>query len=302
MAAQPNTLAVVSPRPNNHLYHANAAVFRARLEEPIKRTVEKQALVELSSVGGYEYRRADPLRIDGLISYGSGYTQVAGNPSAKHGGVSTLATSVVEDLNVLDVLTADRVVGQIFTEHPEYGKGQVPTVTFLGTRFDNLRIAGHKVEIEPHLDILGPKPKDDESYFKNSGVFSRIAQQYSNIKRVVGLPAWASDQFHFDESEIQENNEMKCSLVNNVEGAPGTSFGHVIDLPFFGKIILGELTVKRVPGNGISAEGIPYPDTYSFHLTMIKLKLGCPVEGDGEVAPLDTNGGGKSTPPPPPIR
>ena len=56
-------------------------------------------------------------------------------------GWATLTTVVVDDLNVLEVLTADRVVGQIITDYPL--EGYVPAVSFLGTRFDNLRIAGH---------------------------------------------------------------------------------------------------------------------------------------------------------------
>jgi len=57
---------------------------------------------------------------------------------------------------VLDVLTADRVVGQIITEHPLVG--YVPIISFLGTRFENLRIAGHPVELDLDLNILGDKP------------------------------------------------------------------------------------------------------------------------------------------------
>jgi hypothetical protein len=294
MVALPNQIAIVNPRPNNHRYHADAAVFRAKIDQPIQREIENEGFVKLPEKGGYEYQPVGPFRIEGLISFESGYTQVAGNPSAKHGGVSTLATSVVEGLNVLDVLTCDRVVGQIFTEHPEYGKGHVPSISFLGTRFDNLRIAGQKVEIEPHLNILGPKPDNDESYFNDGGVFSRIAHQYSNIRRMAGLPQWASEQFRFDESEIHNRNEMKCSLVSSVEGAPGTSFGHVIDLPFFGKIFLGELTVKRELVNCGPNSDASDSDYYKYwiHLSMIKLKLGCPVEGSGDVAPLDSNGQG----------
>ena len=52
----------------------------------------------------------------------------------------------------------------------------MPSVTFLGTRFDNLRIAGHKVEVERNLDILGPKPARDKSYFDDPGVLGRVGQ------------------------------------------------------------------------------------------------------------------------------
>ncbi len=57
------------------------------------------------------------------------YTQVAGNRSTKSGqGWTTLTTSVIEGLNVLDVVTADRVVGQTITEHPL--EGYVPSDQF----------------------------------------------------------------------------------------------------------------------------------------------------------------------------
>jgi hypothetical protein len=76
----------------------------------------------------------------------------------------------------------------------------------------------------------------------------------------------------------------------------GTSFGHVIDVPHFGKIFLAELRVERKAGN--PGKGIY--DTYEFHLTMIRLEMGCLAQGTAAVAALDTNGGGKGTPPPTP--
>jgi hypothetical protein len=308
MAAQPNHLSVVSTKPGDHKYYAKADVFSAELELPIQRTIAPEALVQLEPGGQYQYQPAGPLQVEGIFSYRSGYTQVAGHPSTKLKGFTTLATSVVEGLNVLDVITADRVVGQISTVHPNFRKqeGQVPSVTFLGTRFENLRIGGHKIEIEPHLDILGAKPDEDESYFNNGGVLSRIAHQYANIRRITGLPQWASDQFSWNQSEAQSKNEMKCALVNSVSGAPGTSFGHVIDLPHFGRIFLGELTVNRQLGNGASNGADPTPDTYEFHLTMIRLEMGCLAQGTSRIVALDTNGGGSKggpqpvAPPPPP--
>jgi hypothetical protein len=275
-----------------HVYDAKAYVFSAELEQPIHRTVDRKALVELPESGGYKYEGAKPLRLDGVVSYRGGYAQVAGHRNCHSCGVTTLATSVIEDLNVLDVLTADRVVAQIITEHPD--DGRVPSVSFLGTRFENLRIAGQKIELEPHLDILGPKPDGDESYFNDGEVFSRIAHQYANIKRMVGLPKWASDQFHWDPAEAQRLNEMKCSLVNGVAGSPGKSFGHVIDIPHFGKIFLGELTVKREPVNGGPRLGTPEAEEYKyrFQLTMIRAELDCPACGKVRVVELDSNGKG----------
>jgi hypothetical protein len=278
---------------DTHVYDATAYVFSAELQQPIHRTVGKQSFVELPGAGGYRYERAEPFRLEGVVSYAGGYTQVAGHRGSDGAGATTLATSVLEDLNILDVLTADRVVAQITTEHPV--DGSVPSVSFLGTRFENLRIAGQNIEIDPHLDILGPKPEDDGSYFNDGGVFSRIAHQYSNIKRMVGLPQWASDQFNWDPAEAQSQNQMNCSLVNGVSGAPGKSYGHVIDIPFFGKIFLAELTVKRTPANAGPRLEPSKTEVYNYRFTlkMIRTELhGGGAHGTARCLYVDPNGQG----------
>jgi hypothetical protein len=287
MAALANEFPIVQPQPV-HDYYAHANVLRADITEPIQEEVRPQAYVKLPKNGGYQFRKADPFRLEGIISYESGYTQVAGHPSTKLDGFTTLTTSVIEDLNVLDVVTADRVVAQLSTVHPVYGSGQVPTVTFLGTRFDNLRIAGHKVDVERNLDILGSKPVDDESYFDNSGVLDRISQQYERIATAMHLPEWASKEYPRGRPVVNGNGALECSLVNSVEGCPGTSFGHVIDLPHFGRIFLGELKVERQPGN--PSKGIY--DSYKFFLTMIRIKMGCLGTGNTEAAAAASNGQG----------
>lgn len=274
-----------------HFYHADAEVLSAKIQQPIIEDVRSEVSVMLPKEGGYEFKPANPFRLKGIISYESGYAQVAGHKSSKHAhGFSTLATAAVEGLNVLDVITADRVVGQISTEHPDYskGEGQVPSVTFLGTRFDNLRIGGHKIEVERHLEILGPKPARDKSYFDDSGVIGEISKQYAALNKAKALPKWASEQYRWDRKEAQKAGMMRCSLVRGVKGAPGISFGHVIDLPHFGKIFLGELTVTRKKPD----RGSKDPDTYLFHLTMIRLELGCIAQGSAGIVAMDSNGSG----------
>jgi hypothetical protein len=288
MATQPKQPLSAVPEP--HLYHADAEILSAKIQQPIIEDIRGQVSVMLPKEGGYDYKPADPYRLKGIISYESGYAQVAGHRSSKHAGFATLATAAVEGLNVLDVITADRVVGQISTEHPDYskGEGQVPSVTFLGTRFDNLRIGGHKVEVERHLEILGPKPARDKSYFDDSGVIGKISDQYAALNKAKKLPEWASEQYRWDRKEAQKAGRMRCSLINSVKGAPGISFGHVIDLPHFGKIFLGELTVTRRKPDPGSKD----PDTYLFHLTMIRTELGCLAQGTIGVIAMDSNGQG----------
>jgi hypothetical protein len=293
-----------------HIYDATAYLFSAKLQQPFQQEVVKQALVNLPEKGGYKYEAADPLQLKGIASYRGGYTQVAGHHGCNGPGATTLATAVIEDVNVLDVVTADRLVAQIITEHP--ADGRVPSVSFLGSRFENLRIAGEKIEIEPHLDILGPKPDDDGSYFDDGGVFSRIAHQYANIKRMIGLPKWASDQFNWDPAEAQHQNQINCSLVSGVSGSPGKSFGHVIEVPHFGKIFLAELTVNRTSVSaGLRLETLTAEEEYKyrFTLTMMRVELDCPACGTVTFAVADPNGQGQLPPPkpklpgpPPPVK
>lgn len=276
----------------SHTYYATADLLSAEFEEPLRERIAPRGFVKLPKDGHYQFKQADPFRLDGLISYRSGYTQVAGHKSPKAGhGFTTLSTSVVEDINVLDVITADRVVAQISTEHPVYDPENgmtdgVPSVTFLGTRFDNLRIGGHKVELERQVDILGTKPANAKSYFEEGQVFDRISSQYKNINQTRNLPDWASEQYQWDPDAALKKGQVKCSLVNRVTGAPGIQFGHVLDVPHFGKIFLAELTMRR------EKNGAPGPEKYTFHLTMIRMELGCLAQGNGGVSTAESNGQG----------
>src|SRR5215470_11167661 len=147
MATQMKVPAIVE---GTHHYHANARVLSAEFEQPIREKIESRAVVHLPKEGGYEYEQAEPFRLKGVLSYESGYAHVAGHRNSKSVGFTTLASAAIEGLNILDVITADRIVGQIATVHPDYAEDEddVPSVTFLDTRFENLRISEQKIEVE----------------------------------------------------------------------------------------------------------------------------------------------------------
>jgi hypothetical protein len=227
--------------------------------------------------GTYTFQAAVPFELYGVLSFGSGYTQVAGHPSSQAPGFITLTTSVIENLNVLDVVTAARVVGQISTIHPA-GDGHVPAVNFLGTRFENLRINGNKIDVEQDLNILGPKPASGRSYFEDSHVRERIAHQYEAMVKSPNLPDWAANELLADQYEMKAA-KIKCSLVQSLHGAPGIPFGHVIDLPDFGRIFLGELTVEQ------------QDSSYTFLLSMIRIELSSAAHGTARIVNVVCNGG-----------
>jgi len=270
-----------------HTYHAEASVLTAKLDRPLQAEVRPQAYVHLPREGGYFSQRAHDFRLEGVISFRSGYTQVAGNLSEKPGhGWVTLATAVVEELNVLDVVTADRVVAQISTEHPL--EGYVPSVTFLGTRFENLRIAGVKVERILNLDLCG-STDGKQLYLEGSGFRARVEEQR---KLMAGATAalrgndggkmpdptglrreW--DAF-IENRGPRPTAEVDCSLVTSLgETGPWTSAGNAIEVPEFGRIFLGELHVEC--------------DTFKF--SMIRLDMGCIGSGNGTVSTFSVNGG-----------
>lgn len=150
-----------------HIYHAEAQILSGHLKHPIKQPIELEGhvILEKTRREGHITRSTNSASMEGLISFKAGHTRASGNKIEKkdpwgddHSGWVTLSTSVIESLNIFEVLTADRVVAQVSTEHP-MKDGHVPKVTFLGTRFENLRIGGYPVELELDLGICGLKPK-----------------------------------------------------------------------------------------------------------------------------------------------
>jgi len=268
-----------------HLHHAEAFVLQADLKLPLTQQIAPHTHSKLSEKGGFVSHHSENFRLGGVVSFRSAHTHVAGNLDDKPDhGWNTLSTCVVEGLNVMEILTADRIVAQISTDHPP--KGYVPRVTFLGTRFENLRIAGHPIEIDIDVNILGPKPAKDAAYTSDSSFMGRVANQYKHIQGHRNLPADILKRYNQLPSSSANRESIECSLVNKVKGSsyPGRSFGHVIEVPDFGKIHLGVLRVEQSDFQN----GTPKKTTIS--LEMIKLEMGCVVSGAGTIGGGKTNG------------
>jgi hypothetical protein len=269
-----------------HKYNAEATVLSGDLLLPISQKIEPQTHSKLAETGGYFNQRTEAYRLESIISFRAAYSHVAGNRSNKQGGGwSTLTTTVVEGLNVMEVLTADRVVGQTITEHPV--EGYIPSISFLGTRFENLRIAGYPVQLEFDYEIFGPRPINDLPYVKDAGVVGRVARQYDRILQNKNLPAELQERYNRLSSTLGAAEAVECSLVNRVAGLfPGSVFGNVITVPGFGTITLAKLTVKHEDPH----EKTKAPKKTTFTLTMLDLKMGCVIEGSIPIGGGTTNG------------
>jgi hypothetical protein len=270
-----------------HYYHADVNALGGHLKTPIAQPIPVQAPLSLPPVGGYASTRVGAYQLEGILSFASAYSQVAGSISEKDGGWTTLATVAVEGLNVHDILTADRVVSQIATEHPR--EGYEPKVTFIGTRFDNLRIGGYPLEVDLDLGLCSPGGSDRypaKSCFDDERFLAAVAEQYRRMADEKSLAPWVKDRqipnwvrarYTWDNSQAkrQEKGFVLCSLVKEIRGEfPGRAYGHVLEVPEFGKAFLGELIV----------------DHNSFRVIGIRLELGCASHGSGSVGTASIEG------------
>lgn len=270
----------------HHTYHAEAQVLQGHLRLPLVQEIKSQAYAKLSEEGGYIAQHESDYRLESVISFRSAYTQVAGNPGLKPGhGWATLATSVVEGLNILDVVTADRVVAQVSLDHPV--EGYVPFITFLGTRFENLRIAGHPVKLDLDPDLLGSKPENDAPYTGSSAFLDKVARQHEQVQKHPNLLEELLQRYTGFSRDAENPEAVECSLVNQADGSyPGQCHGHVIHVPDFGTICLANVRLEQSdykPGTGI-------PRKTLVHLSMMDVKMGCVAEGSTGVGVIKTNG------------
>ncbi len=269
-----------------HQFAASAHVLSGSLQLPFAQEITPQAHVSLKKKGGYFSEEAHDVRVENVISFRHAWTQTAGNLETKPGhGWSTLSTSVIEGLNILEVVTADRVVAQIGTEHPL--EGYVPTVTFLGTRFENLRVAGNPIRVELDLDILGPKPKDDGSYLTSSYFKQGAGSKCRRFNNKSDMPPAILERYNELPGDSPRLECVECSLVKKLEGGfPGKSYGSVLEIPHFGKVSLATLYLCEwdfIPGTET-------PKNTEITLNMIELEMGCLATGTGTVGSGVVNG------------
>jgi hypothetical protein len=149
-------------------YDADAQVLEASITQPVIPKPPAQApLVTLAPDGAYQNVPAGPFQLGNILSYTGGYSQVSGFQNSD-GNYVTLATAVIEGLNILETLTADRVVAQITTVMTP--GNPVQSVSFAGSRICNLQILGHAVPVSVNQNALGPQPPDNGSYFDPSNL------------------------------------------------------------------------------------------------------------------------------------
>jgi hypothetical protein len=140
-------------------YHADANSLGGFIEEPFEAIIPAVSSVSLPAVGGYATNRTKALNFKEIISCRSAYTRVSGRAIAEDGPWSTQVTSVVEGLNILEIVTAERIVSQISVEHPR--EGSAASISFAGSHFEELRIGGQEVRPRLNSRLMGTGSEAD---------------------------------------------------------------------------------------------------------------------------------------------
>ena len=264
-------------------FHADANSLGGFIEDPF-RVVHSQASVSLPAVGGYASVRAHDFKFEEIISCRSTYTHVAGRPVKTNGPWTARVTAVVEGLDVLGVLSAERAVARLFVEHP--ADGGSPKVSFAGSHFHKLRFLGKEVELSLNPTLLPPHHQagdvynEDESFTPEIGwpVLWDVAQKQSGALRdTSGVPGWAIERYGWlgSKQSAEDGGYAICSLVDRVEtAAPAQTYGHFLEVPDIGRFFLAEAMI------------LPQ----SIQLTLIRAELGCKTKGQASFATARTNG------------
>lgn len=288
-------------------YHAHATSLGGTLRQPVQKVVSTNASVSLASAGGFSSQRIGPFHVDGLVSVKAAHVRVSGSEHGteyrpeEHGDRSgatpetagqdrretrswrTTTTATVEGLNILEVLTADRIVAQVSVDHPRNGKTTEAKVTFLGSRFENLRVHGSPVEPELNGKLFGARGGvSTATEFANSPLaFHELieAAKEQHGKRVArhGSHPLRNRLTQEDPAtDLQQKGSALCSLVETVKAAaePTQSYSHLLHIPDFGNVFLGELLVGH----------------FSAQLTMLRVEMGCMADGDMSACSVYTNG------------
>jgi hypothetical protein len=231
-------------------FHALAHALSGEFLHPGRVLIDAQASASLPTIGGHSRAHAEQYFCQDFIRFKQAHTHTSGRWNEDYSAAHTHANSVVYDLNILDVVTVERLEVSVRSLHR---KGDpVGHFTFEGSSFRGLRILGYPVKVilrEHHLS----KAKTAED----------LKKEVETDKKDGRMAA------HQDGASL-------CSLVEEIETTlPGAKTLHnQIIVEGFGKIFLAEL----------------FATAGYRTLTMLRLELGSPHVADLTAAEASTNG------------
>lgn len=269
-----------------YFYNASAYGLAGEIERPMRHSIPAQAATTLAGSGGRGFQRIENFSGSPYVSFDAAYTEVGGSFDDCHNQHTTFAYSVIEGLNIAGMVTADRVVARMAVYSPtmpdtgdcqEASKkqskktGEVETKADLehtfditGSYFENLRVAGYKIEVQlganpfhqlhtynslshamtngaDSMQPWGGLDKErlakleqlEGQYHALTGFGSRARQWNINRQhRRMGDMFWCSAAGHYDLHKVFPETELK-------------GFGGIICIPKFGVVRLAEVVIHK---------------------------------------------------------
>jgi hypothetical protein len=234
-------------------FQGHAIGAAGRISSPFVEIIEVQAASALPPIGGHGTARSANFRHREILQFKLAHTEVAGIPCdcddnpASH---NTRITATVEGVNILGMITADRVVATLASTYTHASDGE-PAIRLIGTRFENLRIAGIPIEVDLATDVFdefNTHRAISQAYKTNESVRG-LVDQLTLKHRAKDAPSHISRWLPQSEgSELPSSRGITTmSLVRGL--TPATrgldSWGHVIHVPGFGTIRLAELEISK---------------------------------------------------------
>ena len=269
--------------PARFRFKASAYGAGGHITAPFNEVIEVQAGSALPEIGGYGTASSDRFRYREILHFDRAHSEVVGSrfPGDKGDVYSILSKSTVDGLNIMGIVTADRIVANLVSTYKGEEPGE-PTVRLIGSRFENLRIAGIPITVVLAVDTLDKYP-----------TYSSLRTAYATDDCVKDLFGDASLRKCFDKApskvaqwfshSVNPQPQMPAiagvssvSLVRDLKPADGAivCWGNVIPIEGFGTIRLGEVGVSQLTRS----------------VTMVQVDLGCPIVG--QVACCSSEDGG----------
>lgn len=255
------------------LFRANAYLVGGYMARPYLETLETQGACVLPMVGGGGGAKVDEYAYRDLISFRRGESKVLGNVDHAYGKrvFNTLATASIEDLNIAGLITADRVVARLVSERSE-AEDELPMLP-VGSYIENLRIAGRPVELPPHDLLFNTRFMKDLDVPRGSDLVDSTGDRLT-------VPRLDSKPLGNDRLLFQDTRVLTSLFSPPGDLPPGSRVGGSgvypwgIKIPGFGTVYFGEYLVSR----------------FARRLTMVRVKMGSPEEGEVQLVSTEGNG------------
>lgn len=195
-------------------FHGHGHALSGEFRHPLWSIIPAQASASLSTIGGIAVAHVENYHFQDFVCFKSAHTHISGKRRRGETGETfvTHASTVVKGLNILGIVTADRIVSRLTSIHkPDEPEGHIIAED---SRFEGLKINGEDVKVILRHDLLVKCKTFD--HLAKSGKMVAL-----DGKRQVGI----------------------CSLVEKIEtklkGVDPKD--HVIVVKNFGKIFLAEV-------------------------------------------------------------